>query len=163
AVFLPANLAGILALDFEIDRQGWIGGIGPYLLALLFASLAELCHERQRRGEDGSECEAESGQAHSNLLESCGASRDRLALACRGSAVKGRRAHFSSHCTGCGWISSAGRLPASGRPLPANRLMARTAMSWSHTIWQLRRTPVNPRAARTSRSATVIFSGSPAT
>src|SRR5262249_20172637 len=46
-----------------------------------------------------------------------------------------------------------GRGPASGRPLPASRLMARTAMSWSHGIWQLSRTPDKPRAAKRSFSA----------
>ena len=55
-----------------------------------------------------------------------------------------------------------GRLPESFRPLPANRLIAFTVISWSHRIWQLKRTPVRPRAARTSFSAFVIISGSPA-
>ena len=41
--------------------------------------------------------------------------------------------------------------------------MARTVMSWSQRIWQLSRTPVRPRAARTFFSAAVIWSGSPAT
>src|SRR5262249_52551041 len=49
-----------------------------------------------------------------------------------------------------------------GRPLPASRLMARTVMSFSHRIWQLSRTPVRPRAARTFFSASVICAGSPA-
>ena len=40
----------------------------------------------------------------------------------------------STHWTGWGWMASAGRLPASLRPLPARRLMARTVMSWSHRI-----------------------------
>ena len=56
---------------------------------------------------------------------------------------------------------AAGVGPASARPLPANRLIARTVMSWSHMIWQDSRTPVRPRAASTVRSATVIVSGSP--
>src|SRR4051812_25132798 len=60
-------------------------------------------------------------------------------------------------------MSSAGRDPAVARPLPARRLIARTVMSWSQRIWQLRRTPVSPRAARTAFSACVIWSGSPLT
>ena len=53
--------------------------------------------------------------------------------------------------------------PASFAPLPARRLMARTVISWSQRIWQLRRTPLRPRAASTCRSASVIVAGSPAT
>ena len=37
-------------------------------------------------------------------------------------------------------MPSAGRWPASARPLPASRLIARTVMSWSQRIWQLSRT-----------------------
>ena len=58
---------------------------------------------------------------------------------------------------------SAGRGPTSLRPLPARRLMARTVMSWSQTIWQLRRTPLRPRADSTSYSPGVMVAGSPAT
>ena len=40
-------------------------------------------------------------------------------------------------------ISAAGVGPGSGRPLPVRRLIARTVMSWSQTIWQDSRTPVD--------------------
>ena len=56
---------------------------------------------------------------------------------------------------------SAGAPPGSGRPLPSSRLMARTVMSWSHSIWQDNRTPVRPLASRHAFSAAVIFVGSP--
>jgi hypothetical protein len=69
---------------------------------------------------------------------------------------------FVAH-TGGGEMSSVGRFPASARPLPASRLIQRTVMSTSQVIWQLSRTPVNPRAASTCFSASVILSGSPAT
>ena len=42
--------------------------------------------------------------------------------------------HFATHVTGCGWIASAGRAPASFRPLPARRLIAFTVMSCSQVI-----------------------------
>src|SRR5204862_2964653 len=77
--------------------------------------------------------------------------------------VEGGVHDFGTHVTGCGWMSGVGLPPASLRPLPARRLLARTVMSWSHRIWQLRRTPVRPRAASTCFSAAVIFAGSPST
>ena len=57
----------------------------------------------------------------------------------------------------------AGVGPGSGRPVPSNRLIALTVMSWSQSIWQDNLTPVRSRAARRSRSAAVIFDGSPST
>src|SRR5688572_18566352 len=53
--------------------------------------------------------------------------------------------HVSIH-SGGGSICAAGCAPASFRPLPARRLMARTVMSWSQRIWQLNRMPVRLRA-----------------
>src|SRR5262249_54984939 len=70
--------------------------------------------------------------------------------------------YFSVHMTGWGWISSAGRGAPAFRAPPGQGLVGRTVMSWSKGIWQLRRTPDSPRAARTVFSATVIRSGSPA-
>src|SRR5262245_29418437 len=40
-----------------------------------------------------------------------------------------RADHLPVMTTGSGWILSVGREPASARPLPAKRLMARTVMS----------------------------------
>ena len=39
-------------------------------------------------------------------------------------------------------MNGCGFGPASDRPLPARRLIARTVMSWSQRIWHDRRTPV---------------------
>src|SRR5262249_41934851 len=63
--------------------------------------------------------------------------------------------------SGGGGIWAFGSGPGSGRPLPVRQEIARTVMSWSHTIWHESRTPVAPFAARTCCSATVIRAGSP--
>ena len=65
--------------------------------------------------------------------------------------------------SGGGVMASAGVAPGSGRPVPSNRLIARTVMSWSHRIWHDSRTPVRPRSLRRSFSAAVIVEGSPST
>ena len=58
---------------------------------------------------------------------------------------------------------SAGVPPESGRPLFSSRLIARTVISWSQSIWHDRRTPVRPLASRQDFSAAVLFVGSPST
>src|SRR5262249_37349528 len=74
---------------------------------------------------------------------------DRTRNALRTGSFPNRPLHpFGTH-TGGGVIASSGRSPTPLRPLPASRLMHFTLMSASHAIWQLRRTPVKPRAART--------------
>src|SRR6476620_6822711 len=50
---------------------------------------------------------------------------------------------YPSH-SGGGMIVGSGVDPGSGRPLPSRRLIARTAMSWSHTIWHDSLTPDSP-------------------
>ena len=70
--------------------------------------------------------------------------------------------HGYTH-SGGGVMASAGVAPGSGRPVPSNRLIARTVMSWSHRIWHDSRTPVRPRSLRRSFSAAVIVEGSPST
>ena len=72
-----------------------------------------------------------------------------------------RRHSDAESQTGGGVISGAGVGPGSGRPLPVRRLMARTVMSWSHRIWQDRRTPVSPRSWSFVTSASVFCAGSP--
>ncbi len=54
-------------------------------------------------------------------------------------------------------------LPASLRPLPAKRLMARTDISCSQRIWQLSRTLFSPLASKHAFSAGRIAVGSPLT
>ena len=63
--------------------------------------------------------------------------------------------------SGGGWIVGSGVGPGSGRPLPSSRLIARTIMSWSQTIWHDSRTPVTPARLQHVLSATVIVAGSP--
>jgi hypothetical protein len=58
-------------------------------------------------------------------------------------------------------MKGSGVFPASARPLPVRRLMARTVMSASHVIWQESRTPVNSFSASLVCSALVIRAGSP--
>jgi len=65
--------------------------------------------------------------------------------------------------SGGGVISSDGVPPASGRPLPSSRLIARTVISCSQSIWQDNRTPLKPLASRVAFSAAVIRVVSPST